>query len=92
MLNKVEFKGECMGVGLRERGSSNGDNHVMIVLMTEDDENWFEKDILSSHWLDELINMLQTAKSYMQTNCDPDIYEIAPGNSRQYGFKFKEQS
>lgn len=83
-MNKIEFKGECKGIQLTKRGEN--DPHIMVSILTEDDEDWFidEKNKFSSYWIDDLINQLQKAKLFINTQ-EPDIYK-----DKQYGFKFKE--
>lgn len=82
MSKTLEFKGQCKGVKLTERGVN--DNHICLQILTEDDENWFpSENSFSSGWIDELIEQLQIAKKYMETQ-EPDIHE-----GRQYGWKFK---
>lgn len=81
MENNIEFKGNCKGVRLKKRGAD--DNHISVQLLTEDDEMWYEGDSFSSYWIDELIEQLQNAKKFIETQ-DPDIY-----NNRQFGWKFK---
>lgn len=81
MVNKT-FRGDCMGVKISERGP--GDPHLMFTLEVEDDENWFEKETVSSAWIDELIEQLQIAQTYLETQ-EPDIH-----NNIQYGWKTKK--
>ena len=78
--NIIEFKGECRGIALRKRGAN--DPHIEIVLLVEDDETWYDTGSFSSYWIDELIEKLQEAKKYIETQ-EPDIYD-----GRQYGYKF----
>lgn len=78
----VEFKGECKGVRLSPRNPSLHDNHIKITLLTGDDETWFEGDSFSCYWIDELIDKLQEAKKFIETQ-EPDIYQ-----GKQYGYKF----
>lgn len=80
LIIMIEFKGSCKGVRLEKRGSN--DNHIQVVLLTEDDENWFDGERFSSYWIDEMIEKLQDAKRYIETQ-EPDIY-----NGRQYGYRF----
>lgn len=83
MANKIEFKGQCKGVILTKRGEH--DEHICIQILTEDDENWFASaNAFSSGWIDELIEQLQQAKKYLETQ-EPDLHE-----GRQYGWKFKK--
>lgn len=83
MKLEKDFKGECKGVRLINRGVN--DPHISIEILTEDDENWFVSTTspFSSGWIDDLIVQLQLAKAYMETQ-EPDIYE-----GQQYGWKFK---
>ena len=84
MSKIIEFKGICKGIKLTERGID--DPHICVQILTEDDKNWFaSKNPFSSSWIDELIEELQIAKSYMETQ-EPDIY-----NGVQYGWKFKSE-
>ncbi len=76
----IEFKGNCKGVRLEKRGKN--DNHIKVILLTEDDDNWFEGDSFSSFWIDELIEKLIQAKKFIETQ-EPDIYDGV-----QYGYKF----
>ena len=50
-----EFKGDCMGVRLVQRGPD--DKHICFQLLVEDS---------SSYWLDELIEVLQNARASMK--------------------------
>lgn len=53
-----EIKGKCFGVRLEERK----DYEPLIIIMCEDDENWFDELSFSSYWLDELIKILKIIK------------------------------
>jgi hypothetical protein len=77
-----EFKGDCMGVRVKERGEN--DSHLQVTLLVEDDENWFEKQTFDSYWIDELIEQLECAKHYLETQT-PDIMS----NDEQCGWKTK---
>jgi len=79
----IEFKGECKGVRLEKRGEN--DNHIIVKILTEDDESWFESDKFSSYWIDEMIEKLQEAKKYIESQ-EPDIYD-----NRQYGYRFSNK-
>jgi hypothetical protein len=74
----ASFKGECMGVGLEMR--SDADPHITVVLLIEDDTNWFEKMSFSSHWLPEMQRMIAAARAYMKKEAIKD---------GEYGYKFK---
>ena len=78
----IEFKGDCKGVRLEPRGEN--DNHILVVLLTEDDGNWYEGEKFSSAWIDELISKLKEAQNFIKTQ-KPDIH-----NGEQYGYKFNE--
>ena len=67
---KTEFLGNCIGVRLKDRGKD--DKHQLIVLLIEDDENWYEKVQFSSFWLDEAIAILKKAKKYLKNNYAKD--------------------
>lgn len=78
--HEKSYKGDCMGVGLDRRGDK--DNHIMLTLMIGDDGNWHDRDFqVDSYWIDELIEKLEDAKSYMERKC------INDGDS---GWKFKK--
>jgi len=77
----MKFKGQCVGVSLDKRGIE--DDHILISLLIEDDEEWFKKLSISSSWLDEMIDVLNQAKEFVKTQ-EPDIIDNV-----QYGFKFK---
>jgi hypothetical protein len=83
MANTIQFRGNCMGVKLRERGPN--DPHITVILEVEDDENWYEQCDFSSYWLDELIEKLQQAKKFCESQ-EPDNYE-----NHQYGWKFSNE-
>ena len=74
------FKGGCIGVALSERGKD--DPHVMINVLVGDDTNWFTKACVSSFWLDEMIEMLETAREHLKKHQEPD-----PDG---YGYQFKK--
>lgn len=79
----MNFRGDCMGVRLEKRDDK--DKHIVVVLETEDDEQWFEKTSFSSYWLDELIEVLQAASSFCKSQ-EPDIVK-----GEQFGWKFKKK-
>jgi hypothetical protein len=83
-MKERNFLGECMGIRLVPRGEK--DNHVMLVLMVEDDGNWHEEDSFSSYWLPELMEMLQTAQEYMSLHCKP----ITDDQGCHAGWEFKK--
>lgn len=80
-MNK-EFKGRCKGVQLKKRGFN--DEHIAVQIITEDDGTWHNSgSMFSSYWIDDLIEQLQNAKKFIESQT-PDIYE-----GKQYGYKFK---
>lgn len=69
----MKILGEQFGIELYPRDINDNDNHVCIKILSEDDEYWHETDATcSSAWIDDLINQLKAAKSYMEANCDKD--------------------
>ena len=65
------FLGKCHGVILTHRGED--DPHVCVQIITEDDETWFISDSdFSSHWLPELMSILQEAQDWMEKHCEKD--------------------
>ena len=85
-MKPIDFKGNCKGVRLKPRG--NNDPHICLTILTEDDECWFEgSSHFSSYWCSDLVEQLKQAQYYMETNCDPDMYD-----GIQYGWKFRSMS
>jgi hypothetical protein len=82
--NEIEFvktfKGDCMGVGLVQRGAN--DKHVCFLPIVEDDESWYisSGSSISSFWLPEMIEQFKIAEEWMKVNCEKD---------GAYGYKFK---
>lgn len=81
-LNPPRFRGICMGVDVVTRGEN--DPHILIQVWVEDDEIWHRKASISSHWLPELIRVLQDAHAFCESQ-EPDLRD-----GRQYGWKFRE--
>lgn len=81
--NQILFLGDCMGVRLVPRSET--DKHIMFELMVEDDDNWFCKGGSDSGWIDELIEQLQAARSYLQTQT-PAMHE-----GRRCGWDFNNK-
>lgn len=78
------FRWELIWVNLDKRWKD--DDHILVWIDTEDDWYWHKSWlIISSSWLDELIEQLQIAKKYMETQ-EPDIYKK---DWKQYWYKFK---
>jgi hypothetical protein len=81
---KFELRGVQSGVRLEARASGVLDKHIIVQLLGEDDGNWFKVgNGISSFWLDDLIEVLQKAKSIVEAQ-EPDMF-----NGFQYGYKFK---
>jgi len=75
---QLDFKGECKGVRLVQRGKT--DKQVCIQIITEDDGNWsVDGGAFSSYWFDDLQTQLNAAKAYMDANC----------TKGQWGYEFK---
>jgi hypothetical protein len=81
---KVVFLGKCLGVGLRPRGGMGltDDQHVCFHILVEDDGGWFDKagGGISTYWLPELIQKLNTAQIWLEENA----------TKYQYGYVFRE--
>ena len=78
------FLGEEFGVGLSQRGPK--DLHVVFTILSDDDCNWMENEgSASSHWVFDLIKVLQVAEAWMKTNCDEDAHD-----NRTYGYTFRQ--
>jgi len=81
------FLGECCGVALVPRGEK--DNHILFVILGEDDEQWFLQSYdgkynchgTSSYWMDDLLEQLNQAKAWLKRNAEKD-----PSG---YGYCFK---
>lgn len=86
-MTEQTFRRNCTGVKLQARGKD--DLHVMFTLEVQDDECWYEIELasFSSHWLSELIEVLQAAKSFCESQTDPDIH-----GGIQYGWRFRGAS
>lgn len=72
------FLGECLGIGLSNRGPD--DNHVMITIRCEDDANWSASSgSFSSFWLPDLQEQLKEALAWLKKNTIKE----------EYGWRFK---
>ncbi len=84
------FLGQCQGVGLTRRGKD--DPHVCVVLLVEDDGNWFPTRCpaqgFSSYWVDDLVMQLQAAQLWMTANCDLDTDR----HGTAWGWKFRQKA
>jgi len=76
-----DFLAKCMGVRLRQRGLR--DPHITFSLLVEDDGRWYEKDAISSHWLEELIGVLRVALTVCRSQ-EPDVVR-----GQQYGWRWR---
>ncbi len=60
----MKILGEQFGVEFIDRG----DGHIMIQLLSEDDEHWHNIGTsFSSFWIYDLIEVLDNAKTYLET-------------------------
>jgi len=74
--------GDCRGIGFHPR--SKHDNHVMILVLTEDDGQWFvshSKTGFSSYWLHDYCRVVKAAEEWLKDNCTP--------SKDGYGYTFK---
>ena len=81
-VNPIEFKGECIGIRLVQRGDK--DRHICFQLLIEDDGYWYEMSEHSqpsSYWISDLQNVLKKANAWIKKNCDKD--------ECGYGYNFK---
>lgn len=77
------FLGSCVGIGLRKRGPA--DDHIVFQLLVGDDGNWFYlTSALSSHYVDELRDLLREVMNFLETSCIIDVV-----NGKVWGWKFK---
>lgn len=68
------------GVRFQTRGEN--DSHILIQIMSEDDENWYEHgNSFSSFWLDELISVLTIAKENLEHRAE----------KTEFGYDFFEE-
>jgi len=80
------FLSECVGIALTRRAPN--DKHICMVLLSEDDGHWFVSSCIgSSYWMDDLIELLQYVKKWMEANAKPQIVEGWPGPC---GYVFKD--
>lgn len=90
----MEILGDCFGVRLEQRGRN--DKHVLVRLLSEDDEHWIESDYtISSYWLDDMLDVLSRVKHALEgSQFEPDLADPALGYApgRSFGYKFKERS
>lgn len=55
----MEIKGECFGIRIIERPECPND---MVMLLVEDDGNWFPRYEFDAGWIDDLVKQLIAAK------------------------------
>jgi hypothetical protein len=87
--NHQEFLGSSVGVILCDRGEN--DHHIMCRFATEDDEFWhLSEDRFSAYWLKDLLEQLQKASVWVQTNAitietryGPDSFQFPRENAKQ---------
>ena len=56
--------GELFGIEIIKH---KGEKDSILQLLLEDDENWHVKCAFSSHWLDDLIDILKATQTYLRT-------------------------
>ena len=74
--------GDQFGIEFEKREEK--DNHICLQLLMEDDGHWYTHgESFSSHWLDDLIDVLQIAKGRMEA--------MAQKEKDGYGYLFKKE-
>lgn len=74
------FLGDCLGVALVPRGKD--DNHICMLILTEDDEEWSTISTdFSSDWFSDLTTQIKRAKKWMKNNA------VKEKDSSGYRFK-----
>lgn len=69
---RVTFLGACMGIGFKPR--KEGDAHILIQILVEDDDNWFTSDQpFSSFWLPDLRMQIDEAQHWLECNAHHDV-------------------
>jgi hypothetical protein len=66
MKTHFSYKADCHGVKVTDQ---HGTPFQLVTLLTEDDEQWFEGETFSAHWLDEVISVLQRARDHLEASC-----------------------
>ena len=65
----IEIKGQCFGIRIIERPDQPND---MVLLLVEDDDNWFEKGSpFDAGWIDDLVKQLIAAKKVAKITFNP---------------------
>ena len=67
---QINYKWQCIQVWLSKRWEK--DNHILVSISIEDDDNWNEALKISNYRLDEMINKLQEAKDFIDKQ-DKDL-------------------
>lgn len=63
------------GTVLKHRHKEKGDMHILIQLLSEDDEVWFNVgNAFSSYWIDDLIEVLQSTKKILDSKFQKDMW------------------
>lgn len=73
----VDVSGEILGIVFRKRDKE--DNHVVLDMYLEDDEYWYKNTSISSHWIDDMIEVLQETKLKLDSDFE----------KTEYGYQFK---
>lgn len=55
---------KCFGVSLSHRSDS--DDHAMVNVYSEDDGTWYSINTFDSAWIDDMISVLEMAKTKLQ--------------------------
>jgi hypothetical protein len=72
--------GECIGLRFKDRG----DGGILIQLLIEDDENWYEKDfIIHSYWIKDLKEVIELAEVKLEQQANKD--------SDGWGYTFRDE-
>lgn len=80
----VELRGKQFAVSLSKRGPE--DPHIVIQLMSEDDEQWFPVgNAFSSYWIEDLLQVLELAQFSLARS---DKFEKDPSG---YGYQLKAE-
>lgn len=79
--DSMVLKNKQFGVKLIKRGLT--DPHVLCILLSEDDERWYEKTDFSSYWLDDLISVLHNIQFLLKTSSQFEVEE--------WGYKWRDR-
>jgi len=78
------FASDGVGIALFPRDEDDGDMHVSMEIIVEDDGRWFASDDMSSAHIEALFDALEMATRWLKRNAKPDISEH---DGKQYGWK-----